>query len=210
MSSKGRGEKLDPSGLDDYPTPAWCVHRLLEAWSPKLGSWVEPCAGSGNLVRAVDMCVEGETRWTAYEINPHRHAELVCDVRRAVLGDFLRVGLVDLGVTAVITNPPYTQAQLFVEQCRSLYPEAEVVMLLRAGFLESDARKKFWEEVGVPDLYVLPNRPSFRAEGDNGSLRTDSSLYAWFVWPPAFDPARRSGRVELLGYTSLEDRKTWR
>lgn len=210
-SARAASDRLG-GAKDAYPTPAWCVHRLLEAWTPRPGVWVEPAAGSGALVRAVNECVRPayEPEWLALEIDPTYRMDLRDSIGRgwSNICDFLSAGatanVYPRAVTAVITNPPYTSAQLFIERCRLLYPYAEVVMLLRVGFLESEGRRGFWPQVGLPDLYVLPNRPSFLGNG------TDSAIYAWFVWPPAEEAPRDRGEFRLLGYTSLEDRKKWR
>lgn len=213
MSSKGRGQKLDPSGSDDYPTPAWCVHRLLEWWTPRMGVWVEPAAGNGSLIRTVDSCLSRvyTPEWWVYEVNPNKRVELLDtkSVTRLKTASFLEQCVVEEEVTAVITNPPYTYAAEFILKARELYPHAEVVMLLRVGLMESDGRADFWRQVGIPDLGILPNRASF-INAASGALKTDSTVYAWFVWPPATQEPREAGKVVLLKHTSLEDRKTWR
>jgi hypothetical protein len=51
----------------------------------------------------------------------------------------------------------------------------------------------------TPDVYVLPNRPSF----SNGG--TDATEYAWMVWNRS---ARwRPGRIQILDTTAKKDRK---
>lgn len=225
MSSKGRGEDLG-GDKSDYPTPAWCVHRLLEAWQPYPGVLVEPCAGAGNIVQTINDWFEpGMFRWMVAELCEDRFAELqtkLTDRDESYCGDFLskeanviphdfdvRRRPPDLHrripVSAVVTNPPYPPAARFVETCRVLYPEAEIVMLLRMGFLESEERVDWFLRNGVPDAYVLPNRPQFRrAQGKKGS---DSATYAWFLWPPG--PPRAEGKVTLLNPTPLDVRRKY-
>ncbi len=220
MSSSGRGPRLDPTGLGDYPTPPWCVHRLLEWWTPRPGVWVEPCAGNGSIVRTLSDCLSSgySPVWRTYELNQLRVDEYNARNKGRVgiyanyCADFLqlRSNVVDRqNCTAVITNPPFVKAVEFVAKSRELYPEAEVVMLLRVGFMESDERSEFWREVGVPDLGIFPNRPSFQ-NSETGALKTDSTVYSWFIWPPAIEGPRAEGRVKLLNHTSLEDRKRYR
>jgi len=190
--------------LEDFPTPSWCVRRLLEAWCPYPGLLVEPCAGSGGIIKAVsEELDEGQCSWLATEVNPDRYEELTKQdqLHACVLGDFLELTQgqePNPRVNAVITNPPFTLAQRFVERCRVLYPNAEVVMLLRLGFLESDARVSFYNTHGVPDIYVLPNRPSFVGKG-----KTDSTAYGWFVWPPS---KRSEGTVQILRPTDKTEK----
>jgi hypothetical protein len=104
-------------------------------------------------------------------------------------------------IDAVITNPPYTLAAEFILRCRRLAPQAEIAMLLRLGFLESKSREAFWDFMGAADLYVLPDRPSFRGGG------SDSATYAWFVWRPVWPTgARDEGKVIRLNYTPKAER----
>ena len=39
---------------DYYPTPSWCVRALLETVDLPTGTWLEPTAGDGAIIRAVD------------------------------------------------------------------------------------------------------------------------------------------------------------
>ena len=48
-----------------------------------------------------------------------------------------------------------------------------------------------------PDVFVLPDRPSFTGEG------SDSADYAWFVWPSTI----RAARFQVLKATPLAERK---
>ena len=75
-----------------------------------------------------------------------------------------------------MTNPPYSMAEDFIRQSRLLYPNASIVMLLRLSFLASASREELYLDFEIPDVYVLPNRPSFVGKG------TDSCDYAWYVW----------------------------
>lgn len=74
-----------------------------------------------------------------------------------------------------------------------------VVALERLNFLEGEARNA-WLREQAPDVYVLPNRPSFTGDG------TDSIAYAWFVWP-AGQHDRTSGRLEILPSTPAAERR---
>lgn len=200
MSSTGRGNERLGGKLDVYPTPAWCVERLLEKWAPRAGMLVEPCVGSGVIVRVCqsDWSYIQTRSWLTYDIR-----NVVPDVPKPDWVDhkqanFLKVKTPVDAVSAVITNPPYLYAEQFIRRCRKLYRFADIVMLLRLGFLGSEARKPFHEEFGVPDVLQFPNRPSFLRKG------TDSTEYAWMIYPP--EP-QFVGRYMRLEYTPLEERK---
>lgn len=76
MTATGRSSKLSPSA-DNYPTPGWCIRRFLEEWPSfaNVGTrWLEPCAGDGSIIRAVDDYREQRgmeaIEWTAVEYRP--------------------------------------------------------------------------------------------------------------------------------------------
>jgi hypothetical protein len=54
-------------------------------------------------------------------------------------------------------------------------------------------------EASTPDMFVLPDRPSFREDG-----ATDAQDYAWFRWGP-YD--NQLGVVTVLGLTPKEIRR---
>ncbi len=206
MSAKGRGEHS--GGLhDNYPTPAWCVDRLLErVWLPTSGWWLEPSAGDGAIVRRVRARMETSPRIQVVEVRAECEAALrdaIGDRGVVHIGDFLvhepshwwSFG----GIDVVIGNPPYALAEKFVR--RSLMIAPWVVFLLRLNFLAGDKRAGLdglYAE-RVPDVYVLPNRPSFAGNG-----KTDATEYAWFVWGPE---KRTTGRLEVLATTPIQERK---
>lgn len=173
MSSTNRGSERRPD--DFYVTPAWCVDRLFEAYTPQFESdrqsFLEPCVGDGAIVRAVSRRFP-HARWTMVDINPRVEG---AEKDRIMIGDFLQTaekrGVHDL----ICTNPPYTLAQEFIEKSVRLAPI--VCMLLRLNFLASAKRFEFFKRVGVPAVYVLPTRPSFTEDG-----KSDSTEYAWMVW----------------------------
>lgn len=178
VSSTGRGPRL--GGPDDFfQTPAWCVDRLLEAWHPPGGFWLDPGAGEGAIMRAVDARRDDVT-WVAVESRAQRLPVLSAITKYVEIADFLACRLPEQAtpIAAVLANPPFNQAFDFVRRAREIAPEAQVCMLLRIAFLATETRAAFMRE-NPPDVYVLPNRPSFTPDG-----KTDSADYAWFCWRP--------------------------
>jgi len=95
-----------------------------------------------------------------------------------------------------ITNPPFRHAMEVVQWC--LAHAERSVLLLRLNFLGSVKRAPFLRE-HTPDVYVLPNRPSFTGRG------TDSVEYAWFDW----DRRRnRPAQVQVLPLTPANERRS--
>lgn len=201
MSSTNRGSRRSPA--DFYPTPAWCVTRLLEAAVLPGGHWLEPCAGDGALIRACNA-YRSDLCWSAAELRPSCAPELdvlVGSSDRVHIGDLLES--VDWiraqSPDVIITNPPFRLAREVMSVL--IGHGATVVLLLRLNFLASAQRAPFMRR-HPPDVYVLPNRPSFVSGG-----RTDSVEYAWFVWPDS-GASRASGQLQVLAPTPVQERRS--
>lgn len=192
MSSTGRSDVRVVH--DVYPTPAWCVERLLEATALPGGLWLEPAAGDGAIIRAIARAREDIT-WNALEIRAECEPALLGTGAAVQIADALTLDWRDFSPTVIITNPPYLLAEGFLE--RALETDAIIVLLLRLDFLGSDRRSPIFHLM-PPDLYVLPNRPSF-VYG-----RTDSTEYGWFIWERS--RARSFGRLQVLSTTPREVR----
>lgn len=180
--------------LDFYPTPSWCVDRLLDAVAVPGSHYLEPCSGTRSICSAVDAWREregsGPARWTTVDINPI-HMPNHC-------ADFVCMGgpLGDRMFDAVITNPPYSLALDFVQQ--SLRHSSFVAALLRLNWLAS-AERQHWLRRHTPDVFVLPDRPSFTEDG-----QTDATDYAWMVWRNGI---ANGGTIQVLDRTPVERRR---
>jgi hypothetical protein len=200
VSATGRGRAREPE--DYYTSPSWTVRRLLEAWQPPMeGNLVEPSAGNGAVIRAFADSGISPGRWFACEVR-EEEALTLSALCRSRICNFLRDPFLDMvggrGVSAVIGNPPYTYAFEFVQRARELFVDADVCFLLRLAFAASEDRNGFMRE-NPPDVYLLPNRPSFTGEG------TDSADYAWMIWPTG--PSRTAGSFRVLNTTPLSERQ---
>lgn len=217
MSARGRkradGEEIAKPSNENYPTPAWVVHRLIEAVHLPRGRWLEPCAGEGAIVRAVNE-KRGDVVWTACEIRSEARRSLVEAVsmptpaiameRPSVqIGDFFEIAparwpspRTSFPFDVAITNPAFTLTERFVREMQTLAPI--VAILQKVTFLASDSRQP-WLASWMPDEHVLPNRPDFTGTGG------DMIEYAWFVWYT--DRRGPLGRVSVLATTPKEIRK---
>ena len=196
MSSTKRGGKR--SEADNYPTPPYCVFRLLEALKLPGGRWLEPAVGDGAIVRAVNK-IRTDVQWSGLDIR--KTAFIKKSGGQFAVGNFLKpethpAGMFDTKFDVEITNPPFSLAMPFIE---SSFERAKlVVMLLRLNFIGSEKRADFMRKF-APDIYTLPNRPPFRGDG-----KTDSIEYGWFVWD---EPRERpSGLIRVLASTSKVER----
>lgn len=183
MSSTNRGGKR--SEADFYATPGWVTRAIL----PHVPIDGLVLCGDGAMMH--ELVLAGAGRVVGVEIDAGRAHTAAARVSAVVHhADFLsapvalRFGPWDL----IITNPPFSLAQRFVERALAdVRVGGTVAMLLRLAFLERQARAPF-HRAHPSDVYVLPKRPSFSADG-----ATDSSAYAWFVWGPG-----RGGRWQIL------------
>lgn len=194
---------------DFYETPAFCVTRLLETQGDTFGRRIlEPSAGDGAIVRAVDEFYaelgSNEMEWTLIELREERRKSLA-QLGRVHIGDFLSVteALRAHEHDTIIGNPPFSLAEEFVRSCvdlaRSWKSPGQTIMLLRLAFLETKERVTLFRDLGMPDVYVLPNRPSFTANGSS-----DTAAYAWMRWPAE---KQTTGRVRVLASTPLHQRR---
>lgn len=187
-NTKGGKQKRDP--FDFYPTPDWCVQRFLEKAHGRLqiGEWIEPAAGDGAIIRSVAKFGQGfeKVTWHSIDVQEKFREPLSLVSSRVHIVNYAKYQHVGKAKVC-ITNPPYKLAEAMIKHAQT---QAEcVVMLLRINFLASDARRD-WMAKDTPDIYVIPNRPSFRGKG------SDATEYAWFVWD-----AQSSGKITILEST---------
>lgn len=202
MSSTKRGGQR--SEADEYPTPPWAVHRLLEdeyaAPCFPGGKWLEPGAGDGAIIRAVYE-VRSDVFWTALELREECRGDLIQVVGpgKVLIENYVEPpadSLLAKDYDVAMGNPPYRLAAPFIE--RSLEIASVVALLLRVNYLASEKRNSFMRS-RTPDTYILPNRPSFRGKG------TDSPEYGWFIWTQ--QKSETVGRLRILKTTPLAIRK---
>lgn len=165
----------------------WCA---VERDEKLVTEWLQPALFRGELaeVNGGDFFTIADTLW------PAAPGEQTCVGRAARSFTGRQAFEVATG------NPAFPDAVRFAEYCLA---RAEWTVLLerldwlsgaadeersrRAGRKPTPNRYEFFQRVGVPDVWVLPNRPQFKGRGQ------DSGDYAWFVWGPDTD-----GRVRHL------------
>jgi hypothetical protein len=203
MSAKGRGDNPHKAADDFRETPQWAAHRLLDRlgrWLPRRARWLEPAAGDGAVIQAVNS-------WRGGLLRPKWDA---CELRKAALSALGKLPIDHLHCPSsffdlagewdvIATNPPFTFAQQYIEHALQMTPW--LALLLRLNFLGSQERREFFARE-MPDVYALPNRPVMGLNKE-GKLGSDATEYGWFVWGP--ERGRTSGRVEVLGLTSQDE-----
>ena len=165
MSATNRSDVRHP--LDAYQTPTWAIDANLDVTGPWRDHTVlEPCAGDGNIVRALESRGAIVTATDLQGGIDFLHAEFTTRYHW------------------VTTNPPYVHAQAFATKAFSLADG--VLMLLRLGFLAGQKRQLWWKQHPPVGIYILSRRPSFTGKG------TDSADYAWIMWRPGRETSGRA------------------
>ena len=90
----------------------------------------------------------------------------------------------------IITNPPYSHAQEFVEKAMELVEEGgKVAMFLKLTFLEGKKRKELFKKYPPKVLYVSSSRLQCAKNGDfekNGKGVGTAIAYGWFIWEKGY------------------------
>ena len=209
MSAKGRRRAEAPALFVDetppapvpvggahnfYPTEPWCVDALLESPLVTLpgGLWIEPCAGMGSIVRAVNA-KRSDVDWLLCDIDERMEPHLRRVMRGFDIllpfGDFVHRPWNRSVADVLIMNPDFDHTEAFI--AAAFVRARWVVMLQRVNWFGSQDRAP-WLRRHCPNQYNLPKRPSFTGDG-----KTDATEYAWFVWPPG-NRERRTGVIAML------------
>lgn len=137
----------------------------LEGFS---GPVLEPCCGGGHIVKVLrdnGLSVYANDLYDyGFECS---HYDFLTEVQEWH-GD-------------IITNPPYKQAQEFVEHAlRIIDPGNKVAMFLKLTFLEGKGRRSLFDTMQLKRVFVSRSRLNC---GLNGVFSGTSAVaYAWFVW----------------------------
>ncbi len=177
MSSTNRSE----ASTELWETPYWTVRRLLEEVFLPSGEWLEPMAGNGRIIRAVQEDRGDQARFTACELRPEC-APWLKKLKPATLRcpeDFLldfspdkhrgkqptvvdpHLSMFDVG----IANPAFSTS--FELLSKLLVCCEHVAILQRLNWLGSGTNngKHAFLRNFHPDVYLLPDRVKFLLNG---------------------------------------------
>ena len=161
---------------DFYSTPYDCIKTLLNNIDlTEYGNDVlEPSAGNGNICKVFKEYYPNK-ELTAVELREEEYNNLCqLNIDDVIIDSYYNIRY---KFDIIIGNPPYSEAQEFIEHSFELLKENGIlIFLLRTNFLESKKRFEFWKMYPLSKLYVLSKRPSFTGKG------TDATSYSWFIW----------------------------
>ena len=90
----------------------------------------------------------------------------------------------------IITNPPYSAAQKFVEKSLQCISKGhKVAMFLKLQFLEGKSRRKLFDSTPPHYIYVASGRLLCAKNADFEAMRKGGGsavAYAWFVWEKGY------------------------
>jgi len=160
--------------LDFYPTPPAATKALLAAEQFEGRIW-EPACGSGAMS---DVLVEHGYDVLSTDIHDYGYAGMSAKL------DFLKAGS-DTIVDNVVTNPPFTLGQKFVEKALSVSTR-KVAILQKLAFLESIERMKLFQSTPLRRVWVFGPRLTLSREGQS-QKNSGMIAFAWFVWDHSHD-----------------------
>ena len=155
---------------DFYATPPEAVELFLDNFKLK-GTILEPSCGMGHISEVLKS--EG------YDVI----SKDLIDRGYGITGcDFMNETET---YDTVITNPPFKIAKEFVEKGLEV-ANHQVIMLLKLQFLESEARRDFFANTPLKEIYVHSKRIACWKGGEplneKGKKWAGTQAYAWFVW----------------------------
>ena len=161
---------LADRGNDLYETPPEATRALLAV--EKLPHWLwEPACGPGAVVTVLRAAGHAVIASDLVDYGFPLHFQR----------DFLDIATAPVDAEAVITNPPYKDAQRFVAHALNLCPR--VFMLLRLAFLESERRRPILDRGQLARVHVFRNRlPMMHRSGWTGPRASSAIAFAWYVF----------------------------
>ena len=163
---------------DFYQEPPWATDALLAAERPFLGKVMDPCCGGGNIV---------------LQIMRHKGVAVFGSdiVQRGTLQAYtlpFQASIVQLKPDSIVSNPPYNQAQEFID-CALEHTTDRVCVLLRLAFLEGQKRRDWFKNVPLARVWVSSKRMSMPPGGTDVKAKGGAIAYAWFVFEKGYQGA---------------------
>lgn len=165
--------------LDYYATNPQAVKMLLNKYTFDAQTILEPCVGGGHIANAINDFFKNKRDITCLDIVDRGYPN-------TIVTDYLKWET-DKRFEGIITNPPFSLAQEFIEKSIDLLDNnGQIAMFLKIQFLESDKRKEFFEKYPPKYIYVFRNRMATWNNGQsldqNGKRWATTMCHAWFIW----------------------------
>jgi hypothetical protein len=169
---------------DFYATPITATEALLKVESFH-GRILEPACGQGHIIKA---------------LNDHGYYDVdgTDIVQRADIFNLGIKGGVDFLSTKydyayydhIITNPPFSLAQEFIDKSLKITTK-KVAMFCKIQLLEGISRKRMFINSPLKTVYVFSHRVNPLRNGDpvdeHGKPWASTMCFAWFVWDKNYE-----------------------
>ena len=167
---------------DYYATPYSSTEALLNNVSFS-GTFLEPCVGGGHIAEIIKKYYPNN-KFVGYDLIDRGYSN-------TIVSDYLTNDFKNEKYDSIITNPPYSLAQEFLEKSMSiLNKNGKVAMFLKIQFLEGVARKAMFDKYPPKYIYVFTKRQNPLRNGspvdENGKAWASTMCFAWFVWEEGF------------------------
>lgn len=182
MRSDARKEHI----ADYYRTPISDIEKFFSELDNAITIDMDKCtldpAGGGDAENPMSYPTALHNYY-AVPIENIKTIDIREDSLADVKGDYLTMEL-DYNPYVIITNPPFNKALEFITKALDdVEDNGYVIMLLRLNFLETKARKEFFDKYMPEYIFVHHKRMSFIKGGG-----TDSVAYAHYVWRKGYYP----------------------
>lgn len=169
---------------DDYYATPYESTKLLLDNVKFYGNFLEPCVGGGHIADVIKK----------YYPNEPVHCVDLVDrgYSNTLVTDFLTYDFLEQKFDNIITNPPYSLAQEFLEKSMSvLNNNGKIAMFLKIQFLEGAKRRELFKKYPPKYIYVFSKRQNPWRNGssvdENGKPWSSTMCFAWFVWEKDFN-----------------------
>ena len=165
---------------DYYATNPKAVEMLLTNYTFDAATILEPCVGGGHIANAINNFFANQRVITGLDLVDRGYPN-------TIVQDFL-TWETDRKFEGIITNPPFSLAQEFIEKGMELLTDdGQMAMFLKIQFLEGAKRKEFFEKYPPKYIYVFRNRMATWNNGNEvdpntGKRWATTMCHAWFIW----------------------------
>ena len=143
------------------------------------GTILEPACGQGHLSKVLEEEFP-ELKVISSDLIDRGYGETGVDFLTADYNEKIDV---------VITNPPYSIAQEFIEKGLEV-SDRLVIMLCKLQFLEGAKRQMFFKNTPLKYVYVHSKRQNPQRGGEplspEGKKWSSTICFAWFVWDKTY------------------------
>lgn len=165
---------------DYYATPYEATEMLLRNFEfNNNDDFLEPCVGGGHIADVIKRHFPW-AKITSMDITDRGYTD-------TIVNDFLIYDFQGRKFKNIITNPPYSLAQEFLEKgMDSLDTDGQLAMFLKIQFLEGNKRRKMFELFPPKYIYVFSKRQNPWRNGsqvdEKGKPWASTMCFAWFIW----------------------------